>query len=45
MTENANIETLFVHDYIRAVTENGDIGGGFKGRYKTTMSFPSITRF
>lgn len=39
------VETLFVHDYIRAFTENGDIGGDFKGRYKLTMSFPSITRF
>ncbi len=35
------VETLYGIDYIRAVTENGD----FKGRYKLTMSFPSITRF
>ena len=34
-------EELYVDGYITAVTENGD----FKGRYKLTMSFPSITRF
>ena len=34
-------ETLFGMEYIRPVVENGD----FKGRYKLTMSFPSITRF
>ena len=35
------IEELYGIGYITAVTEDGD----FKGHYKLTMSFPSITRF
>ncbi len=41
------IETLYVVDYIRAVSET-DVESkieDFNGRYKLTMSFPSITRF